>query len=175
MNKEKPMPGIAAIAAKEAAVAAGMSLLRGVGPSVIVGFTAGIVISGSCLALVARPRHGRRHRSAARMGHLAEQPGISPLDAAAEMVVPAGVARSLVEFGLPVAPPTAPLHLAVPAQRSDRAKLAGQDSRHRSTDPSAADWRTAIKRSTARHAAPSAGIGRRVVSALPLLPLAVRH
>jgi len=161
------MNGLAALAAKEAALASGVSLLPGIAPSAVDGFAVGTLLSGLCFLMVMAPKHGlRRGRMSAREGMLA---GVGPVqpeyamavtlsdpfaDESAELIVPAG---------------SCPADEIGPEQ-----KPAGYRSKHRLTDPDSAERRQEARRSQGRHAAPSNGIAGRMAGRFAFHPLAVR-
>ncbi len=178
------MNGIAALAAKEAAVASGLgaSLLPGVASSAVDGFAVGTLLSGMCFLLVIGPRRQRRQarldaRSEgwptdhASLVHAQYPAAPGQVSAASPYENPYGdeSAETLLPTGLP----------ASPGQRNEPAaepKDSGYPdyrSRHRLPGPEG-DRRQEQRRAAGRHAAPSVRFSSRMASRLPFHALAVR-
>jgi hypothetical protein len=165
------MNGIAALAAKEAAVASGFgaNLLTGVAPSAVDGFAVGTMLSGICFLLVMAPRYGlRRSRLSSREGMWAHPA------AASVTALP-----TTTSFSDPFADESAEIVVpSVPSGRDEGhahdVKGGGYRSKHRMADSGSGERRPESRRSAPRHAAPSNSIGSRMAGRLPLHPLAVR-
>jgi hypothetical protein len=160
------MNGLAALAAKEAALASGASLLPGIAPSAVDGFAVGTLLSGLCFLMVMAPKRGlRRRKVSASEGMLVGSEPVQPeyamsvtlsdpfADEAAEVVVSAD-GQFLEEVG-------------------PEPKGAGYRSKHRQSDSMGGDRRPEIRRSQGRHAAPSNGIASRMAGRFAIHPLAV--
>jgi hypothetical protein len=157
----------AVIAAKEAAVASGVSagIIPAIGNSAVDGFAVGTLLSGACFMLVAAQRRTKlqkRYGAGQNAGVLAALPP-SPSsigsfgDESAETLVP----------GQPGADQE-PADLATDGRTSYR-------SRHRLTDPAAAAdrWPDA-RRGAPKHAAPSISFSDRMASLFTVRQVAVR-
>ena len=162
------MNGLAALAAKEAAIASGVgaSLLPGIAPSAIDGFAVGTLLSGLCFLMVMTPKRGlRRGRLAARVGLFGSaapaEPGYAHgvtlsdpfADESAEVVVP---------LGSPLAD-----------EASLDAKAGAHRSKHRLADQDG-DRRSEARRLPGRHAAPSVSLTSKMASRFAFHPIAVR-
>ena len=175
------MHGIAALAAKEAAVVSGFGagLLT---PSAVDGFAVGTLLSAICVLIVLGPRrHMRRQRSASRgvasataacTAAQSSQSAIAISDLLADEL-----AETVVLSAMPL-PATAAV-LSAPPGRDDAGtaqdrKTSGHRSKHRMSEPGTSDRRRESRRSAPRHAAPSQGISTKMAGRLPLHPITVR-
>ena len=175
------MNGIAALAAKEAAVVSGVGagLLT---PSAVDGFAVGTLLSAICVLIVLGPRRRmRRQRSASRRvapptaACTAARSGQSAI--ALSDLLADELAETVVLSAMPL-PATAAVSSQSPgrdeAGTADDGKTSGQRSRHRMSEPATGYRRRESPRSAPRHAAPSHGISTRMVGRIPLHPIIVR-
>ena len=161
------MNGLAALAAKEAALASGASLLPGIAPSAVDGFAVGTLLSGLCFLMVMAPKRGlRRRKVSASEGMLLGSDPVQPDYAMA------------VRLTDPFADEAAEVVVSAGGQLGDdvgaEPKGTGHRRKHRQSDPEGGgDRRPEIRRSQGRHAAPSNGIASRVAGRFAFHPLAV--
>ena len=194
------MNGIAALAAKEAAVVGlGASLLPGVASSAVDGFAAGTLLSGMCFLLVIGPRRRQRKARLAKRdddwpasdsrpahagyaaapvrANLYAKPYANPYanpyaEESAETLLPAGLAVSR-PVPLPAGQPAGPVHADERAVESASPGSPDYRSRHR-LPGSEGEPRQEQRRAPGRHAAPPVRFSSRMASRLPFHALAVR-
>jgi hypothetical protein len=170
------MNGIAALAAKEAAVAGlGASLLPGVASSAVDGFAVGTLLSGMCFLLVIGPRRQLRRTRIARRSEVWAPSDTRPAhaDYAAAPVSANPYANPYADESAETLLPARPAKADEPT--AEPASVGSPDYRSRHRLPgSEGDRRQEQRRSPGRHAAPSARFSSRMASRLPFRALAVR-